>query len=165
MKFFLAATALTAAVTVAAFPEAGPKGKGPSKPKPVPKKPLVDSKKLQNAITKKGLEAHAKKLMSFAKSTPEYNRAFGGKGHNMTVDYIKKWFGQWPEYYKVETQSFVHPYTDGFASLSVDGVPFPGPDEPGYFTYGVAGTVTAEIVVVNNLGCELVSYSKEFPSM
>lgn len=120
--------------------------------------PLVDSRALQRNINRAGLKRHVDKLQSFAKNDPEGNRSFGGKGHIATVEYIKKWFAQWPHYYKVETQDFVELYSAGDSTLVVEGETI----DSQYFTYAPKGDLEAELAVTNNLGCELVCIPGKF---
>lgn len=135
-------------------PKPKPPHKPPHKPPPPPHKlPLVNSKQLQKSITKAGLEKHANKLLSFATANGN-TRAFGSKGHNATVKYIQDWFGQWPDYYKVETQWFEYLYTEGKTILTVGGQSTTSE----YFTYGPAGTASAPFVGVANLGCNATDY-------
>jgi hypothetical protein len=68
-------------------PGGGHHGGGPGKPDH--KKPLVTSDKLQSLIKEKGLLAGSQKLQDLA-TAHGGNRAFGGGGHNATVDYLYK---------------------------------------------------------------------------
>jgi len=116
-----------------------------------PPKPLVDSDGLQSTIHSKNLLNHANQFVKFAQIS-NGTRAFGSAGHNATVAYIKKLLDK-TGYYDTVLQTFPYLYSSGTAQLSANGTSYTS----GWFTYGPAGDVTAPLVVVNNLGCELVS--------
>lgn len=115
--------------------------------------PTVDPTLLRRHVTRSGLLKHVYKLQEFADADEKGNRGFGGTGHKKTVDYIVKWFKQWPQYYKVETQEFVHEYSSGSSELSVEGETI----DSKFFTYSPSGVITEDLVPTANLGCELVS--------
>ncbi|KAF2640783.1 peptidase [Massarina eburnea CBS 473.64] len=119
--------------------------------------PMVDSRKLQNAIKSKALLGGAKVLEKIAFSTPGRNRQMGTLGHNLTTDFLVKELKKLGGYYKVETQTFWAPtFLNGTGTLLIDGVK----TDSGMFDYTTTGNVTAPIVVVNNLGCT----SSDYPS-
>lgn len=114
-------------------------------------KPLVSSTLLQLTISSNNLLKHAKNLYKFANDNGG-TRAFGSKGHNATVNYIKKLLDD-TKYYDTELQTFPYLFSEGTSKFSANGTDY----ATSWFTYGPAGDVTAPIVVVNNLGCDLVS--------
>src|SRR2546423_12356647 len=81
------------------------------------------------------------------------NRAFGGAGHNKTIDYLFKIVKSMSDYYDVKLQPFVKPYSAGCAKFETNGVD----QEADIFTYAPAGDVTEDLVVVANLDCDIVS--------
>jgi len=118
--------------------------------------PLVESNKLRRLLTRTGLLAHASALQQIADTDPQGNRAFGGVGHKGTVEYIKRWFAQWPDYYTVETQDFNATYSAGSSSLSAEGRAV----DSIWFTYSPSGTINAALAPVANLGCEPSDFSE-----
>lgn len=77
---------------------------------------------------------------------------FGGPGHNATVNYLYDTVAAL-DYYDVRFQPFVELYTDGNASLKVNGV-----DQGAkLFTYSPSGKFSEALVSVANLGCNAVS--------
>lgn len=77
---------------------------------------------------------------------------FGGPGHNATVNYIHNTVASL-EYYDVEFQPFVALYTNGNASLKVNGAD----QGASLFTYSTSGKFSEALVPVANLGCSAVS--------
>ena len=77
------------------------------------------------------------------------------KGHNLTLqcDYLH----QLSDYYTYELQPFVALYSNGNATLTVDG------EDQGaeIFEYSPGESVQAELVAVANLGCEASDYPEE----
>ena len=130
---------------------------GFSLPGSVEKLPLVESNKLRRALTRSALLQHADKLYGFSREDPDGNRAFGGKGHNLTVDYLYDTFAKGPlaTYYTVEKQEFVHEYSYGTSNVVVEGDVM----ESAYFTYSpsTGGNVTLPLGATENLGCSPVS--------
>lgn len=93
----------------------------------------------------------AKTLEKFAYDTPQRNRVIGSPGHNSTVNWIKKTLEAYPDYYKVYLEPF--PISVGVsANLTVDGKSL----EAFALTIAPAGSASAEIAVVANLGCSAV---------
>ncbi|RSL99867.1 hypothetical protein CDV31_012001 [Fusarium ambrosium] len=118
------------------------------------KKPLVNELKLQKLINIEGLLAGSQKLQDFADANGG-NRAFGSGGHNATVDYIYntlKGLGT----YDVVKQPFTELYSQGTASLKVNGEDFAA----AIMTYTPGGTVQGPLVVASNLGCA----AEDFPA-
>ncbi|KAI9680665.1 MAG: Leucyl aminopeptidase yscIV [Caeruleum heppii] len=116
--------------------------------------PLVQSNQLRRVLTRSALIADAKTLEGFAYATPERNRAFGGTGHNATVNWIYNRIAELSDYYTVEFQPFVEQYSDGSAKF-VAGGKDQGAE---LFTYAPSGSVTQDIVPVANLGCNATDY-------
>ncbi|KAF2188792.1 Zn-dependent exopeptidase, partial [Zopfia rhizophila CBS 207.26] len=117
--------------------------------------PLVSSEELQRLITLEELIAGAQELQSHA-GLGGGNRAFGGKGHNATVDWLYDTLTGL-DYYDVTKQEFVELFSGGKATLSANGVDY----KPGLMTYTPSGTVSAPLVVVSNLGCVAKDYPAE----
>lgn len=115
--------------------------------------PLVQSNQLRRALTRTALLGHAEELQSFADADPQRNRGFGGTGHKLTVDYLYNILSAL-DYYDVWLQEFEWLYAAGEATFEAEGTTYTSL----YFTYAPNsnGTITAEIVPVVNLGCELV---------
>ena len=93
----------------------------------------------------------------FARLDPDGNRAFGGLGHNLTIEYISSWFSEegMREYYRIERLKFVYEYIYGVSNLVVQNHTY----NSTCFTYSPStdGTLTAPLVLVKNLGCDPVS--------
>lgn len=127
-------------------------GDGYGKPgKPSPKKPLVQSNQLRRALTRSALLKHANKFEAFANSSPGNNRAFGTKGHNATVDYIKAQLDK-TGFYDTELQTFNYLFSEGTANFTANAEPY----VTEWFTYGPGGTAEGVLVPVSDLGCEAV---------
>lgn len=121
-SFFLTSLALTA-TSVLAVP-AGPGGNGEERGDT---RPLVSTKPLQKLINAKDLLKQAAKLQSFALSKNGANtRAFGGYGHNKTINYIYEEVKKLGKWYDVQFQPFVQSYSDSRGTLKIEGkeVPF-----------------------------------------
>lgn len=162
----LAFSALAASASANGGPGYGPPGYGPPGPGngwghgpgnpwgpvPSPGKPLVSSDKLQKLITLKDLLDGSKKLQSFADANGG-TRAFGGGGHNATVDYLYNELKK-TGYYNVYKQPFVELFTAATVQSSANGENFTGE----YMTYGPSGKAKAPFVLVNNIGCDPADY-------
>jgi hypothetical protein len=133
-------------------PGGGPGG-GPGKPDD--KKPLVTSEKLQSHIKEKGLLAGSQKLQDLA-AAHGGNRAFGGGGHNATVDYLYKTLKSL-NYYDVVKQPFTEIYSEGEGTLTVDGQAIAAQ----IMTYTPGGEVTKPLGAVANVGCDAADYPAE----
>ncbi|KAK4237591.1 hypothetical protein C8A03DRAFT_44565 [Achaetomium macrosporum] len=151
----LLALALPALATASAGPGNGHDGPGGGPGKPDHKKPLVSSAKLQSLITTKALLAGSQKLQDFADAHGG-NRAFGGGGHNATVDYLYKTLKAL-NYYNVVKQPFTEIYSEGTGSLSVDGQAIAAE----ILTYTPGGEATAPLVAVANHGCDAADFPAE----
>ncbi|KAA8911641.1 hypothetical protein FN846DRAFT_773832 [Sphaerosporella brunnea] len=112
----------------------------------------LQSKQLRHAILRSNLLKHADALVEHARLS-NGSRAFGSKGHNATVDYIKRKLDA-TGYYDTELQTFVYPFSDGTANFTAKEKKY----STEWFTYGPAGNVTAPVVVVNELGCEKANF-------
>ncbi|KAK2733999.1 Leucyl aminopeptidase yscIV [Onygenales sp. PD_40] len=123
--------------------------------KPPHGKPEVTPEKLMKAIKLEKLLAGAQKLEDIAYATPERNRVFGGKGHNDTVEYLYKELKK-TGYYDVSKQEQVHLWSFSNQTLTVNGEK----TEAETMTYSPGGDVTADIVLVKNLGCN----AEDFPA-
>lgn len=119
--------------------------------------PPVDSQALQDAISVDALRAKAQQLEDIAYATPDRNRVIGSGGHNNTVDWLVENIERLGDYWTVYRQPFTALYSNVEGDITVDGSTF----EPSFFEYSPGGTVTAELVPVNNLGCEASDYPAE----
>lgn len=152
---FLTSLALSAA-SVLAIPS-GPGGPGGPGKDRGDTRPLVSTKPLQKLINAKDLLKQAAKLQSFALSKDGGNtRAFGGYGHNKTINYIYDEVKKLSKWYDVELQSFVQSYSDSRGTLKIEGkeVPFfaarRSPEVEG---------LTAELGAAVGEGCNVVCIS------
>jgi Zn-dependent M28 family amino/carboxypeptidase len=119
------------------------------------KKPLVSSQKLQSLVTIDDLLDGSKKLQEFAYANGG-NRAFGGGGHNATVDWVYKTLKSL-NYYNVVKQPFESIYSEASGTLTIGGEDI----QMQPMTYTPAGDVSAPLVPVANLGCEVEDYPAE----
>lgn len=115
-------------------------------------KPLVHSGALQALSSRLTLLAHAREFIKHSQLS-EGNRAFGSRGHNATVNYIKRLLDL-TGYYDTELQTFPYLYSSGSATFAANNEQF----ETKWFTYGPGGDVTATLVPVANLGCDPADY-------
>ncbi|KAF1846534.1 aminopeptidase-like protein Y [Cucurbitaria berberidis CBS 394.84] len=138
-----------------AKPSKPPKPPKPSKP-PKPPKPdhskLVSPKELIKAIDLDDLLAGSQQLQTFADENGG-NRAFGSGGHNATTEWLYQTLKK-TGYYDVYKQPFVELFTAATVSLTAAGAPVPAE----YLTYGPSAKVTANLVKVNNLGCNVSDF-------
>ncbi|RXW24391.1 hypothetical protein EST38_g1495 [Candolleomyces aberdarensis] len=116
------------------------------------RKPAVTTDGLERLISRSKLLAHAEQFFSFAQLS-NGNRAFGSKGHEATIQYIKRLLDR-TGYYDVEFQTFTYPYAESRSQLTVDGKDL----LTQAFTYSPGGDVTAPIAIVSNVGCEASDY-------
>ncbi|KAJ3503991.1 hypothetical protein NMY22_g18065 [Coprinellus aureogranulatus] len=114
-------------------------------------KPLVSSTALQALTSKLTLLGHAQQFLKFSQLS-DGTRAFGSRGHNATVNYIKGLLDA-TRYYDTELQTFPYLFSSGDSTFAVNN----NAVESEWFTYGPAGDVTAPLVPVANLGCESVA--------
>jgi Zn-dependent M28 family amino/carboxypeptidase len=133
----------------------GPKGPGWGGGPGGPKAPLVNSKKLQSLIKIEDLLAGSQDLQDIANAHGG-NRAFGGGGHNATVDYLYETLTAL-DYYNVVKQPFPEIYSEGKGSLTVDGAVVPAD----ILTYTPGGEAIKPLVAVANLGCDAADYPAE----
>ncbi|EAU90009.1 LAP1 [Coprinopsis cinerea okayama7 len=117
-----------------------------------PRRPLVDSEKLQASIHANNLLHHARQFEKFS-DLSNRNRAFGSKGHNATVNYIKRLLDQ-TGYYDTYLQTFPYQYSESRVSFSANDVSY----ETTTFTYGPTGNVEAPLVPVDALGCTAADF-------
>lgn len=116
---------------------------------------FVTSEKLQQYITLEDLLAGSQKLQDIADANGG-NRAFGGGGHNATVDYLYDTLDAL-DYYDVVKQPFTEVFATATGTLSVDGESV----ESDPLTYTPGGEVKAPLVLVNNLGCSADDFPAE----
>lgn len=133
-----------------------PKPSGPPKPPHGGPKELVSPKGLEALVKLEDLLAGSQKLQDFADANGG-NRAFGSAGHNETTEWLYQTLKA-TGYYDVFKQPFVELFTAATVGLTADGEDYPSE----YFTYGPsAADLSAPIVVVNNLGCDITDYPAE----
>ncbi|RXW24388.1 hypothetical protein EST38_g1496 [Candolleomyces aberdarensis] len=123
---------------------------GPGRP---PLKPLVVPKALEDSINRRNLLKHAHQFLDFSKLSNN-TRAFGSKGHQATLQYIKRLLDQTGAY-DIEFEKFTYAYSEATSQLYVDGESYPTKG----VGYSPSGNITAPLAVVNNLGCE----ASDFP--
>lgn len=116
--------------------------------------PLVDAVSLEGGIDTDSLLGHAMKLEDFARAGPQFNRAAGSVGHNLTLDYINSTLSA-TGYYDIVKQDFSFVYYEGSATFSANGVVFQVTDFA--FSPPSNGDITADLVQVLNFGCDPVS--------
>ncbi|KAF2473622.1 Zn-dependent exopeptidase [Lindgomyces ingoldianus] len=114
--------------------------------------PLVSSNALQELITLEELLAGSQKLQDIADANGG-NRAFGGAGHNATVDYLYTTLMAL-DYFDVTKHAFVELFSGGFTTLSAAGVKY----NPGLMTYTPSGKINAPLVNISNLGCAISDF-------
>lgn len=124
--------------------------------------PLVDSESLQALITHEALNASALELFAIANaSVKEYGhptRVIGSGGHYKTLGWIEKQLKNMSDYYTYEKQEFKA--LNGMVfnhSLSVNGVKVL--DEKPFQLTPAAHVYWADLVVIDNLGCEDIDYA------
>jgi Zn-dependent M28 family amino/carboxypeptidase len=117
-------------------------------------KPLVTSEKLQSLINIKDLLAGSQKLQDIADAHGG-TRAFGGGGHNATVDYLYETLTALKTY-DVVKQPFKEIYAEANASLTVDTVAIAAEA----MTYTPGGEATKPLVAAANQGCN----ASDFPA-
>ncbi len=116
------------------------------------KRPLVTSEKLQSLVTTKDLLAGSQKLQDIANANGGI-RAFGGAGHNATVDYLYETLTALKDY-DVVKQPFKAIYAEGHASLTVDSVAIAAE----VMTYTPGGEATKPLAAVANQGCDAADF-------
>ncbi|KAH7364791.1 putative leucine aminopeptidase 2 [Rhexocercosporidium sp. MPI-PUGE-AT-0058] len=116
-------------------------------------KPLVESNKLRRVMTRSALLAKANKLQEIAYATPGRNRLIGTAGHEGTVAWITSVLDQYPDYYTYYLQPLSLSVGAG-ANLTIGGVV----TEAFAVDLAPAGTVSAPVVSVANLACDLTDF-------
>ncbi|PSN61774.1 leupeptin-inactivating enzyme 1 precursor [Corynespora cassiicola Philippines] len=118
-------------------------------------KKLVSSKALEKLVKLDDLIAGAQTLQDIADANGG-NRAFGGAGHNATVDWLYKTLKA-TGYYNVVKQPFVELFSAATVSLTAGEQDFTA----AYMTYAPGGVATAPLVEVANIGCDAADYPAE----
>ncbi|KAL3455592.1 hypothetical protein BJX64DRAFT_272109 [Aspergillus heterothallicus] len=116
-------------------------------------KTLVTPEALQKQIRLSDLLEGAKQLEDFAYAYPERNRVFGGRAHNDTVNWLYRELKR-TGHYDVWKQPQVHLWSDAQQSLTVAGEDY----EATAMTYTPSVDVTADLVVVDSLGCSAADF-------
>lgn len=119
-------------------------------------KPYVTSDTLQEAITLDGLLAGSQKLQDIADAHGG-NRAFGGGGHNATVDWLYDTLDAL-DYYDVEKQPFTELFHVASGSFAVGGEAVAS---AATMTYTPGGSVSGPLVKAAVHGCEAADYPPE----
>ncbi|KAI9739691.1 MAG: Leucyl aminopeptidase yscIV [Cirrosporium novae-zelandiae] len=117
---------------------------------------LVSPDGLMELISIDDLIGSAQKLEDFAYSYSSRNRVFGGQAHNDTINYIYDELVA-TGYYDVYFQEQVQEYSQSNVSLTANG------EDQGAesMTYSPSGNVTAELILVSNLGCDASDFPDE----
>lgn len=137
-------------------PSGPPKPPGPPAPPPGGPKELVTPKALEALVKLEDLLAGSQKLQDFADANGG-NRAFGSLAHNETTEWLYQTLKE-TGYYDVFKQPFIELFTAASVGFTANGETYPSE----YFTYGPsAEDLSAPIVVVNNLGCDITDYPAE----
>ncbi|CAG7952407.1 unnamed protein product [Penicillium olsonii] len=119
-------------------------------------KPKVTPDKLSSLIRLEDLLEGTQQLEDFAYAYPERNRVFGGAAHNETVDFLYRELKK-TGYYNVYKQPQVHTWTKADASLKFDGNSITLTS----MTYSPSVDITADLVLVSNVGCTASDYPSE----
>ena len=119
--------------------------------------PSVAELDVESSISVDALSAKALELQEAAYSTPNRNRVMSSEGHNNTIEWLKSYLESMSDYYTYEIQPFEALYSQGNATLTVDGED----QGPEIFEYAPGGSIEADIVPVANLGCEASDYPEE----
>ncbi|KAK1570111.1 peptidase family M28 [Colletotrichum navitas] len=131
------------------------------------KKPLVETKALQDTISAENLLSRAKELYEIAKlGEEEYNhptRVIGSDGHAGTLDYIYFNLAKLSDYYKVWNQTFPAVSGNVFESRLVIGDTVPASAAPMALTPPTKNKepVHGDLVYVKNDGCDASDYPSE----
>lgn len=102
-------------------------------------------------MTRSALLAKANKLQEIAYSSPGRNRLIGTAGHEGTVAWITSILDQYPDYYTYYLQPLSLSVGAG-ANLTIGGVV----TEAFAVDLAPSGSVSAPVVSVANLACDLV---------
>ncbi|OJJ29949.1 hypothetical protein ASPWEDRAFT_121719 [Aspergillus wentii DTO 134E9] len=116
-------------------------------------KPPVSPETFPSLINLDDLLHGAQILEDFAYSYPDRNRVFGGAAHTDTINYLYDEL-QKTGYYDVVKQPQTHLWTKSEQKLTVGG----GSIAAGAMTYSPSVNVTAEVVVIDNEGCNAADY-------
>lgn len=119
-------------------------------------KPYVSTEALQELITLDDLLAGSQKLQDLADAHGG-NRAFGGGGHNATVDWLYDTLDAL-DYYDVYKQPFTELFHTASGSFAVGGEDVASAST---MTYTPGGSFAGALVQVANVGCEAVDYPAE----
>ncbi|KAL4916398.1 hypothetical protein BDW62DRAFT_105906 [Aspergillus aurantiobrunneus] len=119
-------------------------------------KPPVTPESLQDLVRLEDLLDGAQQLQDFAYAYPERNRVFGGRAHNDTVNWLYRELKR-TGYYDVYKQPQVHLYSNAEESLTANGQSF----EATTLTYSPSVNASAELAVVNTLGCSRGDYPSD----
>lgn len=127
-------------------------------------KPYVTSKSLQDLVQLEDLLSGSQKLQDIADAHGG-NRAFGGGGHNATVDWLYDTLSA-TGYFDVVKQPFVELFSAGSANLSSSSSSGGGSGNkkeysPETLTYtaGTGGkTLSRPVVAVANVGCDAADF-------
>ncbi|OJJ07484.1 hypothetical protein ASPVEDRAFT_56851 [Aspergillus versicolor CBS 583.65] len=111
-------------------------------------KPLVTPESLQKQIRLDDLLAGSQQLQDFAYAYPERNRVFGGRAHNDTVNWLYRELKR-TGHYDVYKQPQKHLYSNAEESLTANGEAY----EATTLTYSPSGNASAELAVIDSLGC------------
>lgn len=112
--------------------------------------PLLTPQALEDLVNRDNLLNHAAQFLAFSELS-NFTRAFGSKGHNATIWYIKDLLDA-TGYYDTEFEEFVYSYSEATAQFSANGQSYPTKG----LGYAPSGEVTGPVVVVNDLGCTAV---------
>lgn len=118
-------------------------------------KPIVDSEGLQELINIEDLLAGSQVLQDIADANGGH-RAFGGGGHNATVDYLYDTLKE-TGYYDVVKQPFTELYAEASGTIKVNGEEI----ESTPMTYTPGGSASGSVVHVANLGCSADDFPAE----
>lgn len=118
-------------------------------------KPYVDSESLQELVNIDDLLEGSQALQDIADANGG-NRAFGGGGHNATVDYLYDTLKE-TGYYDVVKQPFTELYAEATGTIKVDGEEIDSTP----MTYTPGGSASGTIVQVANLGCSADDFPAE----
>ncbi|KAK7987116.1 aminopeptidase Y [Apiospora saccharicola] len=122
-------------------------------------KPYVTSESLQSLISIEDLLAGSQKLQDIADAHGG-NRAFGGGGHNATVDWLYDTLSS-TGYFDVVKQPFVELFSAGSANLTSSSGSNKKDYSPDTLTYtaGTGGqTLSRPVVAVANVGCDAADF-------
>ncbi|KAE8371480.1 transferrin receptor [Aspergillus bertholletiae] len=117
---------------------------------------LVSPDDFPDDIRLRDLLKGSQKLEDFAYAYPERNRVFGGKAHEDTVNYLYRELKK-TGYYDVYKQPQVHLWSRADQTLKVSNEEI----EAQTMTYSPSVEVTAEVAVVQNLGCSESDYPSD----